>query len=100
MQQLTSLPPGLANQIKEAQKLLAESSQAKSDGNYEFAISKAQDGMRLLTSLAQNHPDLATLVLSAQHGYSTLEVNETERIIKLGGETRSRDYTKKVQLKR
>lgn len=98
--QLTSLPPGLAEQIKQAQALLAESSQAKSEGQYEFAISRAQDGIKLLTSLAQSHPDLATLVLSAQHGYSTLEVNESERVIRIGGETRKRDFTKKVELRR
>ena len=80
MEDITSLPNSLREQIASAQNLLAKSQQAEQSGNTELAIIRAEQGMKIIANIACANPEFATVLLAAQSGYSGIQLEETQHV--------------------
>ncbi|MBS1701419.1 MAG: hypothetical protein JST12_07150 [Armatimonadetes bacterium] len=77
MEEITSLPNSLREQIASAQNLLAKSQQAEQSGNTELALIRAEQGMKIIANIACASPELAAVLLGAQIGHSGIQIEET-----------------------
>lgn len=80
MEEITSLPNSLREQIASAQNLLAKSQQAEQAGNTELAIIRAEQGMKIIANIACANPEFATVLLAAQGGYSGIQLDDTQHV--------------------
>ncbi len=80
MNEITSVPNSLKQQMERAQNLLAQSERAQSQGNSELAVVRAREGMKVLRQISRNNPELGALLVAAEHGYTGIEYTEMERI--------------------
>lgn len=75
---LNSLPKELQEKLSRADTLLAESAAAEKQGNRQLALVKAELGLRIADEIAQQSPELGTLLLGGTMGHRGFEIDECE----------------------
>lgn len=80
MNEITSVPNSLRQQINNAQNLLAQSEKAQCQGNTELAVVRAREGLKVLRQISRQNPELGALLVAAEHGYTGIELTQVERI--------------------